>query len=189
MRKVIAAINMTLDGYCDHTAIDPDEEVHEHYANLLKQASDILYGRVTYQLMEFWKTLIEKPSGQKSMDDFALVMNSIPKIVFSNTLKHLDWESARLATRTLQTEVLALKATPGKDLFVGSRSLIVQLLQSGLIDELQIMIHPVIAGNGFLLFKDINESVKLKLVQSKTFKSGAVLHYYNPVKSKLTDEH
>ncbi|HET8964199.1 MAG TPA: dihydrofolate reductase, partial [Chitinophagales bacterium] len=81
MRKVIAAINMTLDGFCDHTAIIPDKEIHQHYADLLSNADTVLYGRITYQLMEFWRTLAENPLGEKSMDDFAIVMDKTPKIV------------------------------------------------------------------------------------------------------------
>src|SRR5688572_22121288 len=101
MRKVIAAINMTLDGYCDHTAGIPDEALHEHYADLLRTSGIVLYGRITYQLMEFWRTLVEKPSGDYTMDEFARVMDLTPKLVFSRTLKKLDWHSATLATQGL----------------------------------------------------------------------------------------
>src|SRR6188768_3924661 len=105
MRKIIAAINMTLDGYCDHTSGVPDEEVHQHYTELLGEADLILYGRITYQLMEFWKTLVENPSGEKSMDGFAIAIDKIPKIVFSHTLKNAGmtktgWHSAKLANQS-----------------------------------------------------------------------------------------
>ena len=93
MRKLIAAINMTLDGFCDHTAGIPDEEIHQHYTELLGQADLILYGRTTYQLMEFWRTLVENPSGEKSMDDFASAIDKVPKIVFSRTLKNVELEN------------------------------------------------------------------------------------------------
>ncbi len=185
MSKIIAAINMTLDGFCDHTAIIPDEEIHQHYADLLSSADTILYGRITYQLMEYWRTLAENPSGEKSMDDFAVVMNSTPKIVFSNTIKSVDWESAKLANRNLEEEVLELRHSHksiSKDIFVGSRSLILQLMNLNLIDEYQICVHPVIAGNGLPLFEDINESTVLKLVDTKIFSSGAVILYYEPAK-------
>jgi dihydrofolate reductase len=86
MRKLIAAINMTLDGFCDHTVIIPDEEIHQHYADLLGNADGVLYGRITYQLMQFWQNLIKNPSGEKSMDDFAMAIDRVPKIVFSHTL-------------------------------------------------------------------------------------------------------
>lgn len=109
MRKVIATINTTLDGVCDHTAGIPDDEIHQHYTDLLRHADAILFGRVTYQLMEFWRTLVEKPSGEKSMDDFAAVIDNIPKIVFSRTLDSVDWKSARLANQTIEKEILELK--------------------------------------------------------------------------------
>src|SRR5687767_9782481 len=124
MRKVIAAINMTLDGFCDHTAIDPDEEIHQHYSELLNDAGVILYGRITYQLMQFWQTLLKNPSGEKHMDDFAVAIDEVPKIVFSRTLKNTGWESAQVANRSLIDEVLELRQQPGKDIYVGSRSLI-----------------------------------------------------------------
>lgn len=172
---------MTLDGFCDHTAINPDEEIHEHYANLLRSAGTILYGRITYQLMEFWRTVLENPTGDKSMDDFALVMNNTPKIVFSHTLKNVDWESAKLATGNLEEVVLALRQQPGNDIFVGSRSLIVSLLKSKLLDEIQLCIHPVIAGNGLQLFENIGDKTFLKLVKTKTFGGGAVILYFEQV--------
>lgn len=178
MRKVIAAINMTLDGVCDHTAISPDEELHQHYTDLLNNAGTILYGRVTYQLMEFWRTLIEKPSGEKSMNDFAIVMNNIPKIVFSHTLKNLDWESATLTSQGLETETLKLKQQSGKDILVGSRSLIIQLLKLNLIDEFQLCVHPIIAGKGLPLFENINDRITFRLTKTKSFNSGAVTLYY-----------
>src|SRR3954467_7006385 len=148
MRKIIAAINMTLDGFCDHTAIIPDEEIHQHYKELLSDADAVLYGRITYQLMEFWQTLVKNPSGEKSIDDFAMAMDKIPKIVFSHTLKNVEWESAKLANRSLEEEVLELKQQSGKDIFVGSRSLIIQLMKLNLIDEFQLCVHPVVAGSG-----------------------------------------
>jgi dihydrofolate reductase len=182
MRKIIAAINMTLDGFCDHTAISPDEELHDHYTELIKNAGTILYGRITYQLMEYWRTLAEKPSGEKSMDDFAIVMNNIPKIVFSHTLKDVDWNTARLVNRDLEDEVSELKQQTGKAILVGSRSLIVQLLNLKLIDEFQLCIHPVIVGSGLPLFENIKGRTTFKLIKAKTLGSGAVTLYYKPSK-------
>lgn len=173
---------MTLDGYCDHTAGIPDEQIHQHYADLLSKADTVLYGRITYQLMEFWRTLAENPSGEKSMDDFAIVMDKTPKIVFSHTLKTIDWKSAKLANRSLEKEVLELSQQAGKDIFVGSRSLIIQLMKLNLIDELQLMIHPVIAGSGLPLFENIKDRTILKLAKTKTFTNGAITLYYEPTK-------
>jgi dihydrofolate reductase len=180
MRKVIAAINMTIDGFCDHTAVNPDEEIHQHYAELLNTADTALYGRITYQLMEYWRDVLANPTGIKSTDEFAVEMDRIFKIVFSRTLKSVDWESARLADRELRDEVLELKQQSGKDILVGSPSLIIYLTQLGLIDEYQLCVHPVIVGEGLPLFKNIKERVMLKLLKTKTFSSGAVILYYEP---------
>ena len=169
---------MTVDGNCDHTAGIPDEEMHQHYAELMGQGDAILYGRITYQLMEFWRTLLENPSEEKTMNDFAEAIDKIPKIVFSRTLKNVEWESATIAQRDLKDEILELKSQPGKYIFVGSRSLIIQLLNLGLIDEFQLCIHPVVAGKGLPLFENINERIVFNLVKNKTFKGGAVILYY-----------
>ncbi len=183
MRKVVAAINMTLDGICDHTAGIPDEDLHLHYAELLYNAGVILYGRTTYQLMQYWQTLLNKPSGQKSMDDFALAIDKVPKIVFSQTLKNTEWDSAKLATKEIEKEVLELKQfESGKDILVGSRSLIIQLINLNLIDEFQICIHPMIEGKGLPLFDKIKDRTIFKLLKTKTFDSGAIILYYKPTR-------
>jgi dihydrofolate reductase len=187
MRKIIAAINMTLDGFCDHTAIIPDEEIHEHYADLLRNADSVLYGRITYHLMEYWRTLVTNPSGNKTMDEFAILMDNTPKIVFSHTLKNLDWKSAKLANRDIEEEVLELKQQSGKDIFVGSPSLIVSLTKLNLIDEYQLCVHPVIAGSGLPLFKNINHRSILKLIKTKTFSGGAIILYYELTNEKTTN--
>src|SRR6476620_8332378 len=96
MRKLIAAINMTLDGFCDHTAMSADDEIHQHYSELLRSAGTLLYGRITYQLMEYWKTVIENPTGNKATDEFAVTIDKAPKIVFSRTLQQVDWRNTEL---------------------------------------------------------------------------------------------
>ncbi len=178
-------MNMTLDGFCDHTSGVPDEEIHQHYADLLRSADVALYGRITYQLMEFWRTVLEKSTGDKAMDDFALAIDKTPKIVFSRTLKNVDWKSARLASQELEKEIMDLKQSANsgnKDIFVCSPSLIVSLTNLNLIDEYQICIHPLVAGSGLPLFKDISEKIMIKLLKTKTFSGGAVLLYYEPVR-------
>ena len=185
MRKLIAGINMTLDGFCDHTVIIPDEEIHQHYAELLDSADVVLYGRITYQLMQYWQTLLKNPSGEKSMDDFAMSIDKISKIVFSHTLMNTDpiaigWDSAKLSNKSLEEMVLELKQQPGRDILVGSRSLIIQLMKLNLIDEYQLCIHPVVAGSGLPLFENINDRTILKLIKTKTFSSGAITLYYEP---------
>ena len=180
MRNIIAALNMTVDGICDHTAGIPDEEIHQHYTELLGQGDAILYGRTTYELMEFWRTILENPSEEKSLNDFAIAIDRIPKIIFSHTLKNVDWKSATIAKRDLKDEVLELKKQSGKDIFIGSRSLIIQLLKLNLIDEFQLCIHPMVEGKGLSLFEDINDRIIFKLVKNKTFKNGAIILYYQP---------
>lgn len=184
MKKVIAAFNMTLDGVCDHTAGVADEGLHQHYTELLDSAGIILYGRTTYQLMQYWQTLLQNPSGEKSMDDFAASIGKIQKIVFSHTLNDTGWDSATLAKRPPHEEVLKLKQHEDKNILVGSRSLIVQLLNSSLIDELQICIHPVIEGKGLLLFDQIKDRILLKLVKTKVLNSGGVVFYYEPTSKR-----
>lgn len=184
MRKVIAAFNMTLDGICDHTTGIADEELHQHYTDLIHNADVIFYGRKTYQLMQFWQTLLQNPSGQKSMDDFAIAIDKIQKLIFSNTLKNTDWKSALIANKPLDEEVLEFKQQSGKNILIGSRSLIIQLLNSNLIDELQICIHPIIEGKGLLLFDQITNRIMLRLLKTKALQSGATVFYYEPKMNK-----
>lgn len=190
MRKVVAAFNMTLDGVCDHTAGIADEGLHQHYTELLDNAGVVLYGRTTYQLMQFWQTLLQNPSGDKSMDDFAISIDKVQKLVFSTTLKDTGWDSAKLAKKPLDEEIMELKQSRnggGKDIFVGSRSLIIQLLNHNLIDEFQICIHPVIEGKGLLLFDQITDRILLKLIKTKSLNSGATVFYYEPTSKKTTN--
>jgi len=182
MAKLIAAINMTLDGYCDHTAIIPGEGMHRHYADLLEHAGAILYGRITYGLMEYWKTVLRNPTGIAETDAFALAIDRVPKIVFSRTLKNLDWDTAQLARRSLEAEVRERKKEGGGAIYAGSPGLIVALSNLGLVDEYQLCIHPVIAGGGQPLFRDVHRWMQLKLVKTKTFSFGAVVHYYETVR-------
>lgn len=184
MPKLIAAINMTLDGFCDHTAVTPDQEIHRHYSDLLKTAQSILYGRITYQLMEYWRDILENPTGDKSKDDFAKAIDEVPKYVFSRTLESVDWATSKLMPGDLDSTIAELKSgesQDGKSIFVGSPGLIIQLLNLRRIDELQLCIHPVIAAGGKPLFNNINERLELRLKRSKTFSCGAVIHYYQPI--------
>lgn len=182
MRKVIAAFNMTLDGVCDHTTGIPSEELHQHYSELLDNTGVVLYGRTTYELMKFWQTILQKPTGKKAMDDFAISMDKVPKIVFSSTLKDTNWNTAKLADSSLHEKVLELKKQSGKQVAVGSRSLIIQLLNSNLIDEFQICVHPIIEGKGLRLFDQIKDRIVLKLTKTKTLKSGSTVFYYEPIR-------
>jgi dihydrofolate reductase len=183
MRKLIAAINMTLDGFCDHTAGIADDELHEHYNELLRNAGVLIYGRVTYQLMEsHWPNVVKNPSGNKPADEFAVLIDNIPKIVFSTTLKNVGWKNTILKKEGLKEVISELKKQTGKNIFVGSPGLIAACTQLGLIDEYQLCVHPVILGSGLTLFKNIRDRIDLRLVKTKIFGSGAVILYYDRVK-------
>jgi dihydrofolate reductase len=186
MRKLIAAINMTLDGYCDHTAGIADDELHQHYNDLLSNADMLLYGRITYQLMEtYWPLVVKNPTGNKPTDDFAVLIDRLPKIVYSRTLKTVTWKNSILKHEIIKDEIIELKESKkggSKPILAGSPSLIVALTQLGLIDEYQLCVHPVILGKGLTLFKNISNSINLKFLHTKTFGSGAIVLYYEPVK-------
>ena len=173
---------MALDGVCDHTALIADDELHNHYNDLLGNAGALLYGRITYQLMEnSWPAIVKNPTGNKPMDDFAVLMQNIPKVVFSHTLKNVTWENSRLAIGSFEEEIAALKHQPGRDIIVGSRSLIITALNLNLVDEFQLSVQPIIAGKGLQLFDKITDRIHLKLVKTKTFGSGTITFYYTPV--------
>ena len=184
LRKLIAAINMTLDGFCDHAAMIADEEIHQHYNELLSNAGTLIYGRITYQLMEsYWPSVVKNPTGNKPMDEFAVLIDNISKIVFSRTLKNVDWKNTKLKKEVIKEEVLELKQSRNggsKNILVGSPSLIVALTQLDLIDEYQLAVQPIVLGSGLPLFKNVKDRVNLKLLKTKTFGCGAVTLYYEP---------
>lgn len=183
MRKIIAAINMTLDGFCDHTAMIADEDLHQHFNDLLSNADTLLYGRITYQLMEsYWPGVVKNPTGIKPTDEFAVLIDNISKIVYSRTLQYVDWKNSTLKNEISKDDIVELKKKPGKNILVGSPSLIVALMNLDLIDEYQPVIHPVVIGSGLPLFKTVKNKLTLKLLNTKTFGSGAVAHYYEPVR-------
>lgn len=183
MRKLIAAINMTLDGFCDHTAGIADDELHQHYNELLITGDTLLYGRKTYQLMEsYWPSVVKNPTGNKPEDEFAVLIDNISKIVFSRTLKNVEWKNTTLKKEIIKEEILELKQQEGKFIFAGSPGLIVALTQLDLIDEYQLCVQPIILGNGLQLFKNIRDRINLKLFKTKIFGSGAIVLYYKPVK-------
>ncbi len=178
---------MSLDGYCDHTGMIADDELHEHYNEMLRHAGALIYGRITYQLMEsYWPTIVKTPTGNQQTDDFAVLIDNIPKIVFSRTLQQVDWKNTTLKNELIKEEMIALKQSGdggSKDIYIGSPGLIVAFMQLDLIDEYQLCVHPVIVGKGLPLFKNINDRKILKLIKSKTLGGGQIVHYYEPAKN------
>ena len=186
MRKLIAAMNMTLDGFCNHEAGIADDEIHQHYNELLSNAGTLIYGRITYQLMEsYWPTVVKTPTGNKPMDEFAVLIDNISKIVYSRTLNNVTWKNSKLKKEIIEEEILELKQSRNggsKNIVVGSPGLIVALTQLDLIDEYQLNIQPTVLGNGLPLFKNIKDRIDLNLLKTKTFGCGAVTIYYEPTK-------
>ena len=181
MRKVVFAINITADGYCNHTDMIPDEESYDLFIGLLRNSSIILFGRITYQLMiPYWPDIARNHSEAGPIKEFARTFDSLDKVVLSSTLKHVDGNKTRIVHANLAEEVLTLKEQPGKDIFIDSLSLASQLSDRGLIDEYHFVVHPVIAGSGPRLFETSKpqDRLRLELIGSQTFRSGLVaLHY------------
>ena len=178
MRKLVYAINTTIDGCCDHTKFMPDEETFAYATQLARDAGTFLYGRKTYQLMvPYWPDAAkEDPS-----DEFARAFDAVENIVvFSKSLDRAEGEKTRIVRTGLQEEVIKLKQEQGKNILTGGLNLVSQLAELGLIDEYHIIIHPIVVGEGKRLFEGINlqQKLQLKLVESTVFKSGAVVLRY-----------
>ncbi len=182
MRPLRYSINVTLDGCCDHRAIPADEELHRHAVENLTQADALLFGRVTYEMMEeAWR--LPPGTGARPdwmadwMEPFARTIDAAKKYVVSSTLERVDW-NAELVRGDLGEAVQQLKREPGKGLFVGGVTLPLALAELGLIDEYEFVVHPRIAGHGPTLFQGLSTYVDLKLVNRLEFGSGAVAMRY-----------
>ena len=180
MRKVIYAINLTIDGCFDHTNMIADEELLEHYTHLLRDADLLVYGRKTYQLMvPYWPDIARNHSGSKAEIEFAQTFDSFNKVVFSQSLDSAEGNT-RIVRANLQDEILKLKGEQGKNILVGGVDIPSQLIELGLIDEYYFVVHPIIAGGGRRLLEGISlpEKLRLKLVDSKTLESGCIALRY-----------
>ena len=181
MRNLIFGINLTLDGCCDHTTQFADEEIHEYWTDVLREADLLVYGRKTYELMvPFWPEVAKTQSATKALNEFARVFDSINRVVFSRTLDSADDRNTRIIRGNLRDEILKLKQEQGKNILVGGVDIPSQLIELGLVDEFRIVIGPVIAGEGRRLLDGVSltEKLPLKLVESKIFKSGCVALRY-----------
>jgi len=185
MRKLIYAINVTLDGCCDHTKGIGGDDILEHYTGLLREVDLLVYGRKTYQLMvPYWPDIARNPPGETKEDkedyEYALAFDACDKIVFSRTLEQAQGKNTRIVRTGLKEEILALKKEPGKDILVGGVDIPSQLIELGLIDEYYFMVMPIIAVDGRRLMDGIGlrEKLQLKLVETRTFGSGSVLLHY-----------
>jgi dihydrofolate reductase len=180
MRPLRYSINITLDGCCDHRAIVPDEELHRHHTKNLGQADALLFGRVTYEMMEAaWRP--PAPAGRRPawMEPFARTIDAAKKYVVSSTLDRVDW-NAELVRGDLGEAVQQLKQESGRGLFVGGVKLPLALAELGLIDEYEFVVHPRVVGHGPTLFAGLSKYVDLKLVSRLELGSGAVAMRYEP---------
>ena len=180
MRPLRYSINVTLDGCCDYRAIIPDEDLHRDAADNLAQADALLFGRVTYEMMEAgWRPPALPGARPDWMEPFARTIDVAKKYVVSSTLERVDW-NAELVRGELGAAVQQLKREPGKGLFTGGVKLPLALAELGLIDEYEIVVHPRLAGHGPALFAGLSKRVDLRLVSRLEFGSGAVAMRYEP---------
>jgi dihydrofolate reductase len=181
MRNVIFAINITLDGCCDHTKQRADEETHEYFTHLMQDVDLLVFGRKTYQLMvPYWPDVARKQSETKAENEFARAFDSTDKLVFSRSLDRAEDKNTRIVRTDPGDEILKLKKEPGKNILVGGVDVPSQLIELGLVDEYRFVVTPIIAGEGRRLLEGVSlrESLRLKLIESKVFKSGSVALRY-----------
>ena len=180
MRPLRYSINITLDGCCDHRAGVADEELHRHHAENLAQADALLFGRVTYEMMEAaWRLSTRTVAMPDWTEPFARTIDAAKKYVVSSTLDRVDW-NAELVHGDLRKAVEQLKQEPGKGLFVGGVKLPLALAEMGLIDEYEFVVQPRLAGHGPTLFAGLSKYIDLKLVSRLEFGSGVVAMRYEP---------
>ena len=181
MRNLIFAINITLDGCCDHTKGYADDETHEHFTRLMQDVDLLVYGRKTYELMvPFWPEVAKNQSMTKASNEFARTFVSINKIVFSRSLETAEDKNTRIVRTNLRDEILKLKQEVGKSILLGGVSIPSQLIELGLVDEYLFVIGPLVVGEGRRLLEGVSlpERSQLKLVESKNFKTGCVALRY-----------
>jgi dihydrofolate reductase len=186
MRPLRYSINVTLDGCCDHRDMIPDEELHRRAAESLAQGDALIFGRVTYELMEAgWRELAQTGAKADWMQDwmlpFAKTIDGLKKYVVSDTLQYADWNAEIVRIDQLERTVRELKAQPGKGLMTGGVTLPQALIELGLIDEYEFVVHPRIVGHGRRLFVGLSKPLDLKLVDRVEYGSGAVAMRYVPL--------
>jgi dihydrofolate reductase len=179
MRSLRYSINVTLDGCCDHRAMSADEDLHRHAAENLAQADALLFGRVTYEMMEAaWRPPARTGARPDWMEPFARTIDAAKKYVVSSTLDRVDWNAELVRGDHLGEAVEELKRQSGRGLLVGGVKLPLALTELGLIDEYEFVVHPRLAGHGPTLFAGLSKHVDFKLVSRLEFRSGAVAMRY-----------
>lgn len=181
MRKVIYGINLSLDGCCDHTKFGGGKDILEYFTLLMNGVDLIVYGRKTYELMvPYWPDAAKDPNSTKEEREFAQAFDNIHKLVFSRTLTIADDKNTTITDADLGNEIRKLKQQPGGNISIGGVNLPLQMIELGLVDEFNFVIHPVIVGEGRGLLEaaGLKENLGLKLIESKVLESGCIaLHY------------
>src|ERR671911_1348616 len=185
MRPLRYSINVTLDGCCDHRAGIVDEDLHRNATKNIEQADALLFGRVTYEMMEAaWRPPARtgvKPDWMADwMEPFARTIDAAKKDVVSSTLERVDWNAELVRRDRLGKAVQQLKRESGKGLFTGGVTLPLALAELGLIDEYEFVVHPRLVGHGPTLFAGLSKRIDLKLVSRLELSSGAVAMRYEP---------
>jgi dihydrofolate reductase len=181
MRNVIYAINITLDGCCDHAKVIADDETLQYFTNLMREVDLQVFGRKTYELMvPYWPEVAKDQSASKADKEFARAFDSVNKLVFSRSLDSVEARNTRIVHANLRDEILKLKQEEGKNILVGGVDIPSQLIELGLVDEYRFVVSPIIAGEGRRLLEGVSlhDRLQLKLVDSKIFKSGCVALRY-----------
>ena len=181
MRKLIYAINQTLDGCYDHGRLVSDDEVFKYHTNLVREADTLLFGRKTYELMvPYWPDIAKNPSADKLEIEFARAFVSKKMVVVSRSLKKIEGKDTRIVCENLGDEILNLKKVPGENILTGGVVIPSQLIELGLVDEYHFVIQPILSGEGKRLLEGISlpKLLKLKLVETKSFGGGAVALRY-----------
>lgn len=191
MRKLVLFLHASLDGYVegpngpmDIGWVSYDADLEKHAKEILSTADTVLWGRGTYQMMYgYWPSVPSNPSASEHERNHAEWIDKTAKVVFSTTLHSVEWNNSRLVKDNVVKEINNLKQQPGKDMVIlGSPRLAHYLMQFDLIDEYKITVSPVLIGNGLPLFQGIQEKTQLKLIESKSFDSGAIGLYYQTVR-------
>src|SRR5262245_55638249 len=182
MRNLIYTITLSIDGCCDHAKLSAEEELLDFYTNLLRDASPLVYGRITYQLMvSYWPDIAKNPSSETKADvEFAQAFDNADKIVFSQSLDKVEDKNSRIVRTKPEDEILKLKQERGKNILTGGVALPSYLIALGLVDEFIFVVQPIIVGEGRRLLKEVGlqEKLNLKLADSTTLKSGSVMLHY-----------
>jgi dihydrofolate reductase len=191
MRKLVLFLHASLDGFVegpngkmDIGWISYDADLEKHAKEILSTADTVIWGRETYQMMHsYWPSVSSSPSSTEHERNHAEWIEKTAKIVFSTTLEKVEWNNSRLVKEDVEEEIKNLKQQPGKDMVIlGSPRLAHHLMQLDLIDEYKITVSPVLVGSGLPLFQGLKEKINLKLIENKTFDSGAISLVYQTVR-------